>query len=161
PGGRDPDPGGHARGGGAHAGGGGGPDAAARPRGRPRRGRCRGDRSLGYRSRSDGRRVTVRVGVVGVGALGQHHARVYADLPGARLAGVYDVDPARAVEVAGRHGVPAFPDLRELAGHVDAISVAVPTVDHHRVARALLEAGKDVLVEKPMTARLEEAEDLI
>src|SRR6266704_2760472 len=105
--------------------------------------------------------MTVRVGVVGVGALGQHHARVYAGLPGARLAGVYDVDPARAAEVAARHGVPVFSHLRELAGAADAISVAVPTVDHHQVARALLEAGKDVLVEKPMTARLDEAEDLI
>jgi predicted dehydrogenase len=105
--------------------------------------------------------MTVRVGVVGVGALGQHHARVYANLPGATLAGVYDVNPARAAEVAARHGVPAFPDLRELTAAVDAISVAVPTVDHHRVARALLDAGKDVLVEKPMTARLEDAEDLI
>jgi predicted dehydrogenase len=105
--------------------------------------------------------VTVRVGVVGVGALGQHHARVYAGLSDARLAGLYDVDSARAAEVAARHGVRAFPHLRELIEESDAISVAVPTVDHHRVARALLEAGKDVLVEKPMTARLEEAEDLI
>jgi len=105
--------------------------------------------------------VTVRVGVVGVGALGQHHARVYADLPGATLAGLYDVDPARAAEVAARHGVPSFADVRELIARTDAISVAVPTVDHHRVARELLEAGKDVLVEKPMTARLEEAEELI
>jgi len=105
--------------------------------------------------------VTVRVGVVGVGALGQHHARVYADLPGATLAGLYDVDPARAAEVAARHGVPSFADVRELIARTHAISVAVPTVDHHRVARELLEAGKDVLVEKPMTARLEEAEELI
>jgi len=105
--------------------------------------------------------MSVRVGVVGVGALGQHHARVYADLPGARLAGIYDVDPARAAEVAARHGVPAFSELGELARAADAMSVAVPTVDHHRVGRALLEAGKDVLVEKPMTARLDEAEDLI
>ena len=105
--------------------------------------------------------MTVRVGVVGVGALGQHHARVYADLPGATLAGLYDVDPSRAAEVAARHGVPAFARLRELADAADAISVAVPTVDHHRVARTLLEAGKDVLVEKPMTAGLKEAEDLI
>ena len=105
--------------------------------------------------------MTVRVGVVGVGALGQHHARVYADLPGATLAGLYDVDPARAAEVAARHGVPSFADVRELIARTDAISVAVPTVDHHRVARELLEAGKDVLVEKPMTARLEEAEELI
>ena len=105
--------------------------------------------------------MTVRVGVVGVGALGQHHARVYAELPGARLAGIYDVDGNRAAEVAARHGVRAFPRLRELIDEADAISIAVPTVDHHQVARALLEAGRDVLVEKPMTARLEEAEDLI
>jgi len=105
--------------------------------------------------------VTVRVGVVGVGALGQHHARVYADLPGATLAGIYDADPSRAAEVAARHGVPAFRQLRELTDAADAISVAVPTVEHHRVARTLLEAGKDVLVEKPMTAGLAEAEDLI
>ena len=85
--------------------------------------------------------MSVRVGVVGVGALGQHHARVYADLPGASLAGIYDVDQARAAEVAARHGVPAFSQLRELTDAADAISVAVPTVDHHRVARALLVAG--------------------
>jgi predicted dehydrogenase len=103
----------------------------------------------------------IRVGVVGVGALGQHHARVYADLPGARLAGIYDVDPGRAAEVAGRHGTRVFDHLRDLVAEVDAVSVAVPTVDHHRVAAALLEAGKDVLVEKPMTATIPEAEDLI
>jgi predicted dehydrogenase len=103
----------------------------------------------------------VRVGVVGVGALGQHHARVYADLPGSRLAGIYDVDRARAAEVAGRHGGRVFEHLRDLLAEVDAVSVAVPTVDHHRVARVLLEAGKDVLVEKPMTTTVGEAEDLI
>jgi len=103
----------------------------------------------------------VRVGVVGVGALGQHHARVYAGLPGARLAGVYDIDPARAAGVAARHGVSVFPHLRDLVEATDAVSVAVPTVDHHRVAAALIEAGRDVLVEKPMTATVAEAEDLI
>jgi predicted dehydrogenase len=103
----------------------------------------------------------VRVGVVGVGALGQHHARVYATLAGARLAGVYDIDPARAADVAGRHGGRVFEHLRDLLDEVDAVSVAVPTVDHHRVARVLLDAGKDVLVEKPMTTTVGEAEDLI
>lgn len=101
------------------------------------------------------------MGVIGVGALGQHHARVYAELPGVRLAGVYDAEASRAREVANRHRCPAFRHLRELVSEVDAVSVAVPTVDHHRVARALLEAGKDVLVEKPMTVTLEEADDLI
>ena len=105
--------------------------------------------------------MTVRVAVVGVGALGQHHARVYADLPGAKLAGVYDADAGRAAAIAARHSIRAFGGLRELMDEADAISVAVPTVDHHRVARELLEAGKDVLLEKPMTARLDEAEDLI
>jgi len=103
----------------------------------------------------------VRVGVVGVGALGHHHARVYASLAGATLVGVFDVDHARAESVAARHGCQAFPHLRDVVESVDAVSVAVPTVDHHRVARALLDAGKDVLVEKPIAATLAEADDLI
>jgi predicted dehydrogenase len=104
---------------------------------------------------------TVRVAVVGVGALGQHHARVCAALPGAALAGIFDVDAARGAEVAGRHGVAAFAHLRDVVPAADAVCVAVPTVDHHRVARALLEAGKHVLVEKPMCSTVAEAEDLI
>jgi len=105
--------------------------------------------------------AAVRAGVVGVGALGQHHARVYSALEGARLAGIYDVDGARAAQVAERYGCPVFPHLRELIGAVDAVSVAVPTVDHHRVARVLMEAGRHVLVEKPMTVTLDEADGLI
>lgn len=99
--------------------------------------------------------------VVGVGALGQHHARVYAGLPGATLTGVFDLDARRSAEVAARHGCRVFAHLRELVDSAEAVSVAVPTRDHHRVAKALLEAGKDVLVEKPMTTTLEEADDLI
>lgn len=102
-----------------------------------------------------------RVAVVGVGALGQHHARVYASLPGATLTGVFDIDAQRAGEVAARHGCRVFAHLRDVVANAEAVSVAVPTVDHHRVARALLEAGKDILVEKPMTKTLEEADDLI
>ena len=103
----------------------------------------------------------VRVGVVGVGALGQHHARIYAQLPGARLTGIFDIDGARAREVAGRHDVPVFSHLGDLLSEVDAVSVAVPTADHHRVAGALLGADKHVLLEKPMTVSLAEADDLI
>ena len=102
-----------------------------------------------------------RVAVVGVGALGQHHARVYAGLPEATLTGVFDLDARRGAEVAARHGCRVFAHMRDLADNAEAVSVAVPTVDHHRVAKALLEAGKDVLVEKPMTTTLEEADDLI
>jgi predicted dehydrogenase len=102
----------------------------------------------------------VRCGVIGVGALGQHHARVYAALPGAHLVGVYDVDGERAREVANRHGSRAFAHLRELLPEVDAVSVAVPTIDHLRVARVVLEAGKDVLVEKPMATTVAEADEM-
>ena len=104
---------------------------------------------------------TIRIAVVGVGSLGQHHARVCASLPGAALAGVFDLDRARAGEVAARHGCRAFDDIGRMLADSDAVTVAVPTVDHHRVARAVLEAGKDVLVEKPICSTLAEAEDLI
>jgi predicted dehydrogenase len=103
----------------------------------------------------------LRAAVIGVGALGQHHARVYQSLPEARLVGVYDVDHARASEVAARHSCRAFAHLRELLAEADAVSVAVPTVDHHRVARAVLEEGKHTLVEKPIASTLAEADDLI
>ena len=103
----------------------------------------------------------VRAGVIGVGAVGQHHARVYESLPEARLVGVHDIDQARAGEVAARHSCRAFVHLRDLLAEVDAVSVAVPTVDHHRVARAVLDQGRSVLVEKPMASTLAEADDLI
>ena len=102
----------------------------------------------------------VRVGVVGVGALGGHHARAYKASARARLVGVYDIEAGRAREVAACHQCRAFAGLGDLLDAVEAVSVAVPTVDHHRVAKALLEAGKDVLLEKPMTTTLEEADDL-
>ena len=103
----------------------------------------------------------VRAGVVGTGALGRHHARVWTGVAGARLVGVHDSDPARAAEVAAQHGCRAYPDLASLLADVDALSVAVPTVLHHAVARQALDAGCDVLVEKPMTATLAEADDLV
>ncbi len=103
----------------------------------------------------------VRVGVIGVGALGRQHTRVYADLPGARLVGAYDRDRGRAEEVTGRFGGRAYPDLESLLAEAEAVSVAVPTVDHLEVSRRALLAGRDVLVEKPMTATLAEADELI
>jgi predicted dehydrogenase len=102
-----------------------------------------------------------RVAVVGVGALGQHHARVYASLPSATLVGVCDRDATRAREVATTHGVAVLDGLEEVVAAADAVSVAVPTADHYPVARRLLDAGKDVLLEKPMTVTLEEADDLM
>ncbi len=104
---------------------------------------------------------TVRAGVIGVGALGRHHARVWAQVPGARLVGVFDADAGRAAEVAGRHGCRAYGEEEALLADVDAVSVAVPTIDHHAVARRALERRRDVLLEKPMTVTLEEADDLM
>ena len=103
---------------------------------------------------------TLRAGVIGVGALGRHHARVWANLPGTRLVGVFDADPARAAEVARQHGCRAYADEEALLAEAEVVSVAVPTVDHHAVARRALEHGRDVLLEKPMTSTLAEADDL-
>ncbi|MCG6928139.1 MAG: Gfo/Idh/MocA family oxidoreductase [Acidobacteria bacterium] len=103
----------------------------------------------------------VPVGVVGVGALGRHHARVWAALEGARLVGVHDTDAARAEAVATEFGCPACPALDSLLAEVQAVSVAVPTASHHAVARQALEKGRDVLLEKPMTATLAEADELV
>jgi predicted dehydrogenase len=103
----------------------------------------------------------VRVGVIGVGHLGQHHARIYSSLPGAKLMGVVDSDHARARLVAERHGIVAYPDVPSLLKEVDAVSVAVPTSAHHAVGRACLEADVHVLVEKPITATTDQAEELV
>jgi len=104
---------------------------------------------------------TLRTAVVGTGRLGRFHARVHAELPGVDLRYVVDVDEARARETAGEYGAEARGDHRELLGEVDAVSIATPTTTHHAVARDFLEAGVSVLVEKPMTTTVEEADDLI
>jgi len=103
----------------------------------------------------------VRVGVVGVGAMGQLHARVYAGLDGSELVGVHDIDPDRSQEVAGRYRVESFADLDSLLDRVDAVTVAVPTPDHHAVGLRCLVAGCDVLIEKPLAPTLDEADSLI
>ena len=103
----------------------------------------------------------LRVGVVGVGYLGQFHAEKYAVLEETHLAAVADVDLDRAKQVAESFSCLAFSSHRDLIGRVDAVSVVVPTPEHYQVARDFLEAGIHVLVEKPMTATLEEADSLI
>lgn len=103
----------------------------------------------------------VRVAVVGVGHLGRHHARVLAALPGVSLVGVVDTDPDRAAEVAFANHTNVIADLADLAGQVDAVSVAVPTEAHTAVALALIAQGVHVLVEKPLTRSLEEADQML
>ena len=94
---------------------------------------------------------TIAVGVVGVGHLGRHHARLYSAMPGTRLVGVVDRDADRAGAIAQEYGCQAFRDAEELFGQVQAASVAVPTENHLEVARPLLAGGVDVLVEKRST----------
>jgi predicted dehydrogenase len=103
----------------------------------------------------------IAAGVVGVGYLGKFHAEKYAASAKAQLFGVVDIDEMRAKEIAGTVGVPAFTDYRALFGRVQCVSVAVPTRFHYQVARDFIEAGIDVLVEKPLTADIAEARALV
>ncbi|MBN2242412.1 MAG: Gfo/Idh/MocA family oxidoreductase [Acidobacteria bacterium] len=102
-----------------------------------------------------------RVGVVGTGAFGKHHARVYASLPGAVLSGVVDAHPGRAREVAQAFGTHAYPAYADLFGKVDAVSIATPTTLHAEIGEQFLKEGIHVLVEKPMAHSLEDADRLI
>ena len=102
-----------------------------------------------------------RAGVIGVGHLGQHHARLYASLPGAQLVGVLDYSVERAQVIADRHGARVFRTVEELLPHVDVVSVAVPTSGHYAVAKSCLQAGKHLLVEKPIAVMPGEAQELV
>jgi predicted dehydrogenase len=104
---------------------------------------------------------TVKVGVVGVGSLGQHHARNYAEMPGCELVGVADVDRKAAIRVAGRHNCQAFFDYQTLMEQVDAVSIVVPTQYHYAIAKDFLNHDVDVLVEKPITSEVRQAVELI
>ena len=103
----------------------------------------------------------IRVAVVGVGEFGRNHARVYREIEGAELIGVYDKDAQRTAEVAAEFQTQALRGLEELRGRADAVTVAVPTVGHAAVGCRLMEMGLDVLVEKPMATNLAEADALL
>jgi predicted dehydrogenase len=102
----------------------------------------------------------LRVGVVGVGHLGQNHARLYAELPAAQFTAIYDTDRAVAEARAAEFGVKASRSLEEFAGEIDAASIATPTNTHFQVGRELLGQGKHLLVEKPITDNTAEATEL-
>lgn len=103
----------------------------------------------------------INVGVIGVGYLGRFHAQKYAALDGVNLIGVADPDVEQAANVAKECNCKAYTDYKELLPLVDAVSIVVPTSLHHKVAGEFLDAGVDVLLEKPMTVTIEEADDLI
>ena len=103
----------------------------------------------------------IEVGVVGVGYAGSLHTAKYTDLPGARLVAVADIDERRARETGELYQVPGVTDYRDLLDKVRCVSVAVPTGQHYRVARDFLEAGIDVLVEKPITSTVADGRKLV
>jgi len=103
----------------------------------------------------------IRIGVVGVGHLGSIHAKIYKESPNCQLVGVCDTNPESLNRVCANLGVAGYNDHKELFGKVDAVSVVVPAVLHHKITTEFLKAGIHVLVEKPFTSTLEEADDLI
>ncbi len=104
---------------------------------------------------------SISVGVAGVGRLGQLHARLYREVEGAELAGVYDIDTARAQTLAGELGVRRFDSFAALLASAEAVSIVVPTVFHFKLGNAALEANKHVFIEKPITTTVDEANRLI
>jgi predicted dehydrogenase len=102
-----------------------------------------------------------RVGVIGAGSLGFHHARILREVAGAEMMGIYDADPARAGTVSAELGVRAFETRDALLEAVDAAVVAVPTTAHAEVALAALDAGVHLLIEKPIAASVEEADAIV
>ena len=104
---------------------------------------------------------SIRTAVVGVGYLGKFHAEKYASITGSHLVGVVDPNLVQAKAVAAQHGVKAFDDYHALLGQVDAVSIVTPTTLHHGIAKAFLSQGVHVLVEKPITVSIEDAQDLV
>jgi predicted dehydrogenase len=103
----------------------------------------------------------LRLGVVGTGSLGYHHARLLRDLPGTVFKGFYEANADRAGTVSRELGIRAYESLAALCEDVDALSIVVPTPRHHEVAKVALQAGKHLLIEKPITVTLEEADELL
>lgn len=106
----------------------------------------------------------LRVAAIGVGSLGRHHGRNYAELANegrVEMVGVCDANPETAAEIAAANGCPSFTDWRELLGKVDVVSIATPTETHCEIACSFLEAGVHVLVEKPIAITLDEADKMI
>ena len=103
----------------------------------------------------------IKTGVLGVGSLGQWHARIYSEMPDVELVGVFDADRKRAQEIAERYHTKAFRTAEELADATEALSIVVPTDKHRLVAGMAIAKGKHVLVEKPIAATTQEAEELV
>jgi predicted dehydrogenase len=102
----------------------------------------------------------IKVAVIGVGFFGQRHAKTYFDLKECELVGVVDPNMERAKEIAQKYQCEAFSDIAKLFGRIDAASIVTHTLAHHEIAKRLLAEGIDILIEKPMTSTLEEADEI-
>jgi len=103
----------------------------------------------------------VKVGVIGVGYLGQHHARILSAIHGVKLAAVIDIDREQVAKIGQQYECDAYTDFRDALDKADAFSIVTPTIAHHAIAKECIDAGKDILVEKPFTCATEEADELI
>jgi predicted dehydrogenase len=103
---------------------------------------------------------TIRLGVVGTGSMGKNHARIFSEMPDAKFTAILDSREETAREMSGKYGAIPFSDIAAFADAVDAVTIATPTVTHFEIAKALLERGKHVLVEKPFTETPEQAREL-
>jgi len=103
----------------------------------------------------------VKVGIIGVGYLGTQHARILSYLEEAELKAVADINFRKALEIGNRHGVQYYQNYQDMIDDIDAAVVATPTVEHYAISMDLLQRGKSVLVEKPITATIEEGERLV
>ncbi|MGD2245755.1 MAG: Gfo/Idh/MocA family oxidoreductase [Candidatus Aminicenantes bacterium] len=103
----------------------------------------------------------IRLGIVGVGYLGTQHARILSYLEEAELKGVMDIDFKRAMQIGNRHGVKYYEEIEEMLDEIDAGIVCTPTSDHFSISMKMLEEGKSILVEKPITDTVEQAEQLV
>ncbi len=104
----------------------------------------------------------IKVGVVGVGSMGKNHVRAYASLKHVcSLVGVYDLDQEKSAEIAESYGVKSFASLRDLFAEVDAVNIASPTSTHYAIAMQAVKEGLHILIEKPITSQIEEAEEIL
>jgi predicted dehydrogenase len=103
----------------------------------------------------------LRVGVIGVGYLGKHHARIFSELDGVELVGVADIDEKKAKEIASKYNCAAYSNYEGLLNEIDAVSIVTPTTTHYSIAMDCLEKDKDIFVEKPFTVTTDEADRLI
>jgi predicted dehydrogenase len=103
----------------------------------------------------------LKVAVIGVGALGSTHAKIYSEIEGIELTGICDIDSDKTTRLSKELGVAGFKDYRNLLGKVDAASIVVPTKDHYKISNDFLSAGTHLLIEKPITQTVEEADQLL